>query len=326
MTKEFVEKVFGVSKREFPRLALDLFNFQYLNNPVYKAYTDSLKILPREVKAIDKIPFLPVSFFKTHAVQTTPFKPGIIFESSGTTGTIPSKHYVKDISICKNSFIKGFELFYGPISDWCIIGLLPSYLERDHSSLIFMVDEMIKRTNHKESGFYLYGYEQLFDVLTQLEKQEQKTLLIGVTFALLDFAEKFPMKLNHTIVMETGGMKGRRKEMTRVELHQLLKGGLGLPQIHAEYGMTEMLSQAYSGGNGFFESVPWMKALVRDDDDPFALHETGEGIINIIDLANIYSCSFIATDDLGRIFPDGRFEVLGRTDHSDIRGCSLLLV
>jgi hypothetical protein len=326
MTKEFTDRVFGTTKDEFPQLALDLFSFQYLHNAVYKAYADSLHISPRKVKSIDKIPFLPISFFKTHPIRTTSFKPEIIFESSGTTQPISSKHYVKDIAFYRNDFIRGFENFYGPVHDWCIIGLLPAYLERDHSSLVFMVDELIRKTGHSKSGFYLYEYEQLSEVLTALEKQEQKTLLIGVTFALLDFAEKFPMQLNHTIVMETGGMKGRRKEMTRIELHHVLKKSLGLSQVHSEYGMTELLSQAYSKADGVFESVPWMKMLVRNDDDPFEVNETGEGIINIIDLANIYSCAFIATDDLGKISSDGTFEVLGRTDNSDIRGCSLLSV
>jgi len=326
MTKEFTDRVFSIGKQEFSPFALDLFGFQYLHNPVYKAYTDSLHIAPGKVKTIDRIPFLPVNFFKTHSIKTTSFEPEIIFESSGTAQTISSKHYVKDISIYRNNFIKGFERFYGPVSDWCIIGLLPSYLERDHSSLVFMVDELVKKTNHTQSGFYLYDYEQLFRVLKALEQQQQKTLLIGVTFALLDFAEKFPMQLNHTVVMETGGMKGRRKEMTRIELHNSLKQGLGLKHVHSEYGMTELLSQAYSKSDGLFESVPWMRILVRNDDDPFEVHEAGEGIINIIDLSNIYSCSFIATDDLGKVSADGRFEVFGRTDNSDIRGCSLLLV
>ena len=289
---------------------------------LYKAYTDGHSLA--DVKSVDKIPFCR-SVFKTHSIQTTSFNPEIIFESSGTTQSISSKHYVKDISIYRKSFIKGFEKFYGPAEDWCIIGLLPSYLEREHSSLVFMVDELIKKSNHADSGFYLYEYDQLFSVLTKLEKQKQKTLLIGVTFALLDFAEKFPMQLNHTTVMETGGMKGRRKEITRIELHQELKQALAISHVHSEYGMSELLSQAYSKADGIFESVPWMKMFVRNDDDPFEVHETGEGIINIIDLANIYSCAFIATDDLGRIFLNDTFEILGRVDNSDIRGCSLLL-
>ncbi|MBS1597851.1 MAG: acyl transferase [Bacteroidetes bacterium] len=326
MEKEFTDSVFNIGKQDFSRFAIDLFNFQYQHNHVYKLYVDSLNIDPGKIKEISHIPFLPIGSFKTHRVQTTSFAPEIIFESSGTTQSVPSKHYVKKLSFYRRNFLNGFEKFYGQPSDWCIIGLLPSYLEREHSSLVLMVDELIKKTNHPKSGFYLYEHEQLFDVLASLEKQKKKTLLIGVTFALLDFAEKFPMQLNHTIVMETGGMKGRRKEMTRIELHDVLKKNLGLKQVHSEFGMTELLSQAYSRGEGIFEPVPWMKILLRDDDDPFQVHESGEGIINIIDLGNIYSCAFIATDDLGRISSNGLFEVLGRTDNSDMRGCSLLFM
>lgn len=326
MKMEFADKIFNVSKTDFSECAIELFNFQYRNNPIYKSYTDSLHVPSGKVTSIDKIPYLPISFFKTHAVQTTSYKPELIFESSGTTQTTSSKHFVKDQSLYEKNFMKGFEEFYGAPGGWCIIGLLPSYLERENSSLVMMVDHLVKKTGNPQSGFYLYEFEELFHVLTSLEKQGQKTLLIGVTFALLDFAEKFPMKLNHTIVMETGGMKGRRQEITRGELHERLKIGFGLKQVHSEYGMTELLSQAYSKKDGIFKSVPWMKILVRDDDDPFAVHETGEGIINIIDLGNIYSCCFIATDDLGNISEDGSFEVLGRMDNSDIRGCSLLSI
>ena len=326
MEMEFADKIFKFAKTDFSQCAIELFNFQYRNNPIYKSYTDSLHVSPTNVISIDRIPFLPISFFKTHAVQTTSYRPGLIFESSGTTQTISSKHYVKDPSLYEKNFMKGFEEFYGSPTDWCIIGLLPSYLERENSSLVMMVDRLVKKTGNPQSGFYLYEFEELFHVLTSLEEQGQKTLLIGVTFALLDFAEKFPMKLNHTIVMETGGMKGRRQEMTRGELHERLRKGFGISQVHSEYGMTELLSQAYSKKDGIFKSVPWMKILVRDDDDPFVVRETGEGIINIIDLGNIYSCCFIATDDIGNILKDGSFEVLGRTDNSDIRGCSLLTV
>jgi hypothetical protein len=254
------------------------------------------------------------------------FMPKAVFESSGTTQTINSRHYVKDISLYHKSFMKGFEQFYGNINEWCIIGLLPSYVERSNSSLVVMVDELIKKSGHQQSGFYLYEYEKLHEVLMRLEQLQQKTLLIGVTFALLDFAEKFPMKLVHTIVMETGGMKGRRKEMTREELHLFLEKQLGLQTIHSEYGMTELLSQAYSKGNGLFEPVHWMKVLIRNEDDPFDVQQHGAGIINVIDLANIYSCAFIATDDVGKVFENRTFEISGRIDNSDIRGCSLLVM
>jgi len=325
MESYFAKEVFNVSKKDFSLFAIDLFNFQYQHNAVYRAYTDSLHIRPVSVTSLRQIPYLPISFFKTHTVQTTSFLPEIVFESSGTTQSVSSKHYVKDLALYRTDFMKGFEIFYGPVDEWCIIGLLPSYLERSNSSLVLMVDELIKKSNHPQSGFFLYEYERLSQVLDDLEKQKQQTFLIGVTFALVDFAEKFQARLSHTLLMETGGMKGRRKEMTRVELHELLKKNLGVQQVLSEYGMTELLSQAYSKKDGIFEPVPWMKILVRDDDDPFAIRETGEGIINVIDLANIYSCAFIATDDLGVVSENGFFEVLGRVDNSDVRGCSLML-
>jgi hypothetical protein len=252
--------------------------------------------------------------------------PEITFESSGTTGTVSSRHEVKDLDLYRKSFMTAFELFYGPVSQWCVIGLLPAYLERRHSSLVLMADELVHASGHPDSGFYLYEHEVLHELLLRLEQRGQKTLLIGVTFALLDFAEKYAMDLKNTVVMETGGMKGRRKEITRAALHEYLTARLGVKAIHAEYGMTELLSQAYSSGNGLFTCPPWMKVLVRKEDDPLDVTSEGEGIINIIDLANVWSCSFIATEDVGRIGPDGRFEVSGRVDNSDIRGCSLLVV
>jgi hypothetical protein len=225
----------------------------------------------------------------------------------------------------QESFITGFELFYGPVKEYCIIGLLPSYLERSNSSLVFMVDKLIQLSEHPQSGFYLNEYKQLSALLTDLKKQKQKTLLIGVTFALLDFADQYPQSLQQTVVMETGGMKGRREEMIRPEVHKLLKNAFHLSAIHSEYGMTELLSQAYSKGEGVFNCPPWMRILVRDEEDPFLVKRTGAGTINVIDLANIYSCSFIATDDVGKLYPDNSFEVLGRMDSSDLRGCSLMV-
>ena len=326
MTTGFADKVFDTDKETFSQFAIDLFHFQYQNNKVYRSFTDSLGIVPASVTQIEKIPFLPINLFKSQPIQTTSFNAEIIFESSGTTQSVNSRHYVKDLSLYRKSFIKGFENFYGKPDNYCIIGLLPSYLERSHSSLVYMVDELIKMSRHPKSGFYLYEYDQLASMLQQLEKEKQQTLLIGVTFALLDFAEQFHMQLTNTIVMETGGMKGRREEITRAALHETLKEKLGIAKIHSEYGMTELLSQAYSPGEGLFETVPWMKMLVRDDDDPLDVHDTGDGILNIIDLANIYSCAFIATDDVGKIHRDGKFEVMGRLDSSDMRGCSLLTV
>ncbi|HEY4064367.1 MAG TPA: acyl transferase [Puia sp.] len=320
------DSLFTGDAADLPGRALEIFRWQYAHNPLYQQYTDTLGIRPAAVRAITEIPFLPVSFFKTHTVRTTDFVPGIVFESSGTTGMVSSRHEVKDPGLYKKSFTAGFEQFYGPVTGWCIIGLLPAYLERSNSSLVLMVHELIGLSGHPDSGFYLYEHETLYRLLHRLEQTGQKTLLIGVTFALLDFAEKYSLSLRHTVVMETGGMKGRRKEITRPELHGYLMERLGLRSIHAEYGMTELLSQAYSAGSGLFDTPPWMKALVRAEDDPLDIRERGEGILNIIDLANIWSCSFLATEDIGYIHADGRFEVAGRVDNSDLRGCSLLVI
>lgn len=321
-----VNNVFEEVGTDFTHQALAVFHFQYQYNPVYQLYIDVLGVDPQSVLELVQIPFLPIGFFKTHRVVTTDFTPEALFESSGTTDTGTSRHYIKSLDLYRQSFTRGFERSYGPVTGWCIIGLLPSYLERSNSSLVRMADELIRMTGHPDSGFYLYEHEKLYETLNRLEARGQKTLLIGVSFALLDFAEKYKMDLRHTVVMETGGMKGRRREMIRPELHGILKERLGLPAIHAEYGMTELLSQAWSSGEGLFEPAPWMKVLLRNEDDPFDLREEGAGILNIIDLANIYSCSFLATEDVGTLMGDGRFEVSGRVDNSDIRGCSLLVV
>ncbi len=326
MQNQWNHKVFNVEKEGFEVLCLEIFSFQYENNLVYRTYVDALIHDITTIDAVNKIPFLPVSFFKSQNVVTTNFEPEKVFESSGTTSSVNSRHFVKDLSIYEESFLKSFELFYGSIKDYCILGLLPSYLERDNSSLVYMVNELIKQSDNLQSGFYLDEYQKLAFVIIELEKKQQKTLLIGVTFALLDFAEQFPMTLQYTTILETGGMKGRRKEMIREELHAVLQNASKAPSIHSEYGMTELLSQAYSKGDGIFSTPPWMKILVRDEEDPLLVKKTGSGIINVIDLANIYSCSFIATDDAGKIYDDNSFEVLGRVDGSDLRGCSLLTV
>ncbi|MDZ4806707.1 MAG: acyl transferase [Bacteroidota bacterium] len=326
MPEQWNHKVFGVKEVGFEALALEVFDFQSKNSPVYREYLQALKINPAAVTSLEQIPFLPVRFFKSHTVQTTLFEPATVFESSGTSGSIKSRHFVKDLSLYEESFTNGFELFYGPVNDWCIIGLLPSYLERNNSSLVFMVNKLIQLSNHPQSGFYLNEYEQLFTQLGELEKRKQKTLLFGVTFALLDFGAKYPQPLQHTVVMETGGMKGRREELIREEVHERLCKNFGVTHIHSEYGMTELLSQAYSKRDGIFHCPAWMKLLVRDEEDPFIVKKAGAGTINIIDLANIYSCSFIATDDIGKIHSNGSFEVLGRIDGSDLRGCSLMVV
>ncbi len=320
------DNIFTLQPEGLEALSLELFRFQYRENDIYRAYTNALHICPEEVKSILEIPYLPIQFFKTHSVVCGNFTPELVFESSGTTQTINSKHLVKDSDIYTRSFMTAFEQLYGKVEDYVIVGLLPSYLERQHSSLVRMVQVMIEKSGKPESGFYLYEHAKLAAELQQLEARGQKVLLIGVTFGLLDFAENFKLDLQNTIVMETGGMKGRREEWTRQEVHDYLKERLGVPVVHAEYGMTELLSQAYSKGNGLFTTPPWMKILLRDENDPFDLKTgKGAGVINVIDLANIYSCAFIATDDIGKMHEDGRFEVLGRLDNSALRGCSLMV-
>lgn len=333
MSSQWNDKIFGVTEAGFEALSLEIFRFQYQHNPVYGQYVDALQVKPEEVQKLADIPFLPIRFFKSHAVTTTGFTPELVFESSGTTGSINSKHLVKDSLVYEESFTRAFRQFYGEINDWCVIGLLPSYLERQGSSLVYMVDNLVKNSHHPQSGFYLYDFEKLQQVLQQLESSGQKVLLIGVTFALLDFAQQYPTPLQHTVMMETGGMKGRREELIRPQVHEILQQAFGIPEVHAEYGMTELLSQAYSKGNGLFTCPPWMKVLIREEEDPLAVHLANEakqkpfsGAINIIDLANIYSCSFIATDDAGQLDVDGSFRVMGRLDNSDIRGCSLMVV
>lgn len=323
-----VNNIFSLSADPavFREACLQTFRFQYKENPVYQEWCRLTATDPATIKTLDAIPALPISFFKSREVVTTSFTPQTVFESSGTTQSLTSRHLVKEVAIYRQSFLKAFAQFYGEVTDWCILGLLPSYLERQHSSLVMMVDELIRLSGHPASGFYLDEHERLSATLQELEAQSQKTLLIGVTFGLLDFAAAYPQQLKHTVVMETGGMKGRRKELTRAEVHRLLMDGLGVGSVHSEYGMTELLSQAYSTGEGRFTCPPWMKVLVRDEEDPFVVLESGRGILQVIDLANTYSCSFIATEDVGRVYEDGSFEVWGRLDNSDIRGCSLLVV
>jgi len=311
-------------------MALNIFRMQYEYSEIYKIYVDTLGINISKVNNIENIPFLPIEFFKTNTITTTKFKPEIVFQSSGTTGENASLHYVKHVSVYKESFMKGFNLFYGSPSKWCILALLPGYPERQNSSLVTMANGLIEESKNAYSGFYLHDTERLYKTLLHNESRKQPTLLLGVTFALLDFAEKYSMKLRYTIVMETGGMKGRRKEITRKETHTILQDKLGAQNIHSEYGMTELLSQAYSKEKGLFQCPPWMKVLIREENDPFAItgssqtQKSSSGLLNIIDLANLYSCSFIATDDAGRLYKNGNFEVLGRRDVSDLRGCSLL--
>ncbi len=326
MQDQWYHKIFTTTPERFEQTALEVFRYQATHNGVYGAYLQALGTDPLRVQSLAAVPFLPVRFFKSHVVQSGDFNAEAVFESSGTSGTVNSRHFVKDLGLYETTFTRCFESFYGPVKDHCIIGLLPSYVERKNSSLVWIVDKLVQLSGHPQSGFYLHEYAQLAAVLQELEKKKQRTLLLGVTFALLEFAEQYPQPLQHIIIMETGGMKGRRKEMIRAEVHEMLKHAFGVPAIHSEYGMTELLSQAYSKRDGIFNCPPWMKILLRDEEDPFVLKSKGTGTINIIDLANIHSCSFIATDDAGKLHTDGSFEVLGRVDGSDWRGCSLMLL
>ncbi len=322
------EQIFSVKRSNFDALALAVFRYQAAQNPIYKAFLKYLNVQPEKVSSLTAIPFLPIEAFKKHKIISGVGESSLIFSSSGTTNqTITSQHYVLDELWYQKSFLQAFELFYGAISDYCILALLPAYLERKGSSLVYMAQHLIQQSQHPASGFYLYNYEDLIEQLQALEAAQQATILLGVSFALWDLAEKYPMNLKHTIIMETGGMKGRRKELVRSALHDIFKQGFQVNQIHSEYGMTELLSQAYSKGNGIFHSPPWMKVMIREVNDPFAyVLPQQTGCLNIIDLANIDSCAFIATSDLGRMQADGGFEVLGRLDHSDVRGCNLMVV
>jgi phenylacetate-coenzyme A ligase PaaK-like adenylate-forming protein len=320
--------IFTISnQKQFDKMALKVFRFQYENNLVYREFCDFLKTDVQKVKTIQQIPFLPIQFFKSHEVVSNSNPIQTIFTSSGTTGMVTSKHLVTDVSIYEESYRKAFSQFYGNIEDYVVLALLPSYLEREGSSLIHMVDDLIQLSNHPESGFYLHNYDELIEKIIQLDQSGQNVILIGVTYALLDLIEKQSFQLENTIIMETGGMKGKRKEMIREELHQELCNGFGVKSIHSEYGMTELLSQAYSLGDGIFECPSWMQISIRDTEDALSYIREGKtGGINVIDLANINSCSFIATQDLGKKYSNGSFEVVGRFDHSDIRGCNLMVV
>lgn len=319
--------IFSIQNPEqFKNLALDIFRYQAQNCQVYADFVKNLGIRPHEVRDVNRIPFLPIEFFKTHQVISGSGTAQEVFTSSGTTGMTQSKHAVLDAEIYVQSFRKAFEIFYGDVKNYAILALLPSYLERDGSSLIYMVDDLIRGSRNDHSGYFLYDHKTLNDVLLQLKSSKTHTILIGVTYALLDFAETHAIDFPELTVMETGGMKGKRREMVRTELHEILCNGFGVPVIHSEYGMTELLSQAYSKGGGLFHCPPWMKISIRDTNDPLELLSHGQtGGINITDLANVNSCSFISSQDLGRTFEDGTFEVLGRFDNSDIRGCNLLI-
>jgi phenylacetate-coenzyme A ligase PaaK-like adenylate-forming protein len=315
------------SQKQFEKIVLKVFRFQYENNLVYKEFCDFLKTDVQKVKSLQQIPFLPIQFFKSHNVVSNTNPIQTTFSSSGTTGMITSKHLVTDVTLYEESYRKGFAEFYGNIENYVVLALLPSYLEREGSSLIYMVEDLIQLSNHPESGFYLHNHDDLIKKLIELDQSGQNVILIGVTYALLDLIEKEKFNLQNTIIMETGGMKGKRKEMIREELHEQLCNGFGVSAIHSEYGMTELLSQAYSLGEGVFECPSWMQILIRDTEDALTYIPQGKtGGINVIDLANINSCSFIATQDLGKKYPNNSFEVLGRFDNSDIRGCNLMVI
>lgn len=315
------------SHKQFEKIALKVFRFQYENNRVYQEFCDYLNTDVQKVKSLQQIPFLPIQFFKSHDVVSNANTVKETFTSSGTTGMITSKHLVTDVSLYEQSYRNAFSEFYGNIEDYVVLALLPSYLERKGSSLIYMVKDLIELSNNENSGFYLNNYDELISKLIDLDNAGQNVILIGVTYALLDLIEKQKFQLKNTIIMETGGMKGKRKEMIREELHKILCEGFGVQTIHSEYGMTELLSQAYSLGNGIFECPAWMQILIRDTEDAMTYINNGKtGGINVIDLANINSCSFIATQDLGKKYPNNSFEVLGRFDNSDIRGCNLMII
>lgn len=315
------------SEIDFTQKVISVFHFQYNNNVIYKKWVDLLKIDPQSISELTQIPFLPIQFFKTHEIiSTSKNETSIVFTSSSTTSQTPSKHIVNDVEVYEKSFIKGFEQFYGNIKDYCILALLPGYLERQGSSLVYMCDRLIKESNHPLSGFFLHNKEALIENIIQLKNTKQKTLLIGVSYALMDLADLNIALTEHFIVMETGGMKGTRKELLKEELHAYLKKGFNIKNIHSEYGMTELLSQAYSLGEGKFNAPPWMRFLIREVTDPLTIKtDRKTGGINVIDLANINSCSFIATQDLGRINEKGELELMGRYDNSDVRGCNLMV-
>ena len=317
----------NINAERFEEIALAMFLYQYRNNILYQQFTDALHIKLEAVTSLEAIPFLPISFFKTHRVVTGNWTtPELTFESSGTTGEVTSKHFVRDAALYEASLQKGFEQFYGPVKNYAVLALLPSYLERSNASLVHMARRLMAGSGHPDCGFYLNEWGKLSEVLLRLQQAGQPVILLGVTFALLDFAEAYPMNLSHTIVMETGGMKGRRKEWTRAQVHQYLQQQWQLLAVHSEYGMTELLSQAYALKDGIFQPAVTMKVLVRDLNDPLTTAAAGTGCINVIDLANRDSCAFIATEDIARLQADGCFEVLGRMDHSALRGCSLMTI
>lgn len=327
MKDKLINKIFNINSPEaFEQTALEVFRYQYENVSVYRKFCDLMRVTVDAVSTSKEIPFLPIQFFKSQKIIANGISHQTVFASSGTTGQITSKHYVADLNLYEQAFYKIFNRFYGSPSDYVILALLPSYMEREGSSLIYMVEKLIEKSENEMSGFYLHDLESLAMHLNTLEQKNTKVILIGVSYALLDLIELQKFNLQNTIIMETGGMKGRRREMVKAELHETLKQGFGVRQIHSEYGMTELLSQAYSSGDGKFSCPPWMKIYTRDSEDAKTLIRGKTGGINVIDLANLFSCAFIATQDLGVVNEDGTFEIRGRFDASDIRGCNLMIL
>lgn len=327
MTRKNLKKaVLNINAQNFDATALAIFQYQYQHNVVYRQFVDLLKINPQSIKVVEKIPFLPISFFKNFEIKAGNWTAETVFSSSGTTGQITSQHFVRDVDLYQKITEQGFEYFYGKVDNYSVLALLPAYLERQGSSLVYMANHFINLSKQKNSDFFLYNYDALVEQLKYNQKQNIPTLLLGVSFALWDLAEQFPTDLSKVIIMETGGMKGRRKEVTRDELHGIFTKAFQMQFIHSEYGMTELLSQGYSKGKGIFYPTPTLKIFTREITDPLSMQKKGKvGGVNIIDLANLDSCSFLATDDLGRVYDDGSFEILGRFDNSDIRGCNLMV-
>lgn len=319
--------IFSITnERQFSQLALETYRYQFHHVELYREYCTLLKKTPEQVTSLEDIPFLPIQFFKSHTIISNEKIAEVIFESSGTTGTVPSRHFVADVKLYEQSFVKSFERSYGKPADFAFLALLPSYLERDNSSLIYMANSFIVQSNYTESGFFLNDFDALQHTIETLIAKNTPAILLGVTYALLDFAAYTNKSFEGIIVMETGGMKGRRKEMVRNEVHEILCKKFNVPSIHAEYGMTELLSQAYSKGNGLYDCPPWMRICTRNVYEPtWVSYGAGSGAINIIDLANRYSCSFIATEDIGTVYDNGTFNINGRLDHAAIRGCNLMI-
>jgi phenylacetate-coenzyme A ligase PaaK-like adenylate-forming protein len=325
--RDLKEAIFHIrDEHDFNDLALEIFRFQYKTNKIYREFTDRLRMNPKHVNSYDRIPFMPIQFFRDHKILSGSSEHfGKIFSSSGTTGSRPGRHYIKELSLYEDSFTKGFDLFYGSPANYGFFFLLPGYTDRPDSSLIFMAENLVSRSLHNGSGFYLQNREELVRRLEEMNRKGNPVILFGVSYALLDLAETFKTHIPRVIVMETGGMKGHGRELIREEFHGIICSSFGIREVHSEYGMTELLSQAYSKGNGIFQTPPWLKILIRDINDPLSLLGNNKtGGINAIDLANLYSCSFIATQDLGITHEEGSFEVLGRFDDSDVRGCNLL--